>query len=125
VCACVTIKVRYSDFQTKTLQRKIPYTAADHEIIPLVLELFDKVYFRRVRIRLIGVRLSHLVNGSHQINLFTDDMRHSDLYHAMDKIRTRFGDRSVMRAAGMTARTIGRSNPFNGEPPVLLANRRV
>jgi DNA polymerase-4 len=125
VCACVTVKVRYSDFQTKTLQRKIPYTAADHEIIPLVLELFDKVYYRRVRIRLIGVRLSHLVNGNHQINLFTDDTRQSDLYHAMDKIRARFGDRSVMRAAGMTARTIGGSNSFNGEPPVLLPNRRV
>ncbi|MGM0480282.1 MAG: DNA polymerase IV [Bacteroidota bacterium] len=125
VCACVTVKVRYSDFQTKTLQKKIAYTAADHEIIPLVLELFDKIYYRRVRIRLIGVRLSHLVNGSHQINLFTDDARHSDLYRAMDDIRNRFGDRSVMRAAGLPARTIGRSNPFKGEPPVLLANRRI
>lgn len=124
VCACVTVKVRYSDFQTKTLQRKIPYTAADHEIIPLVLELFDKVYSRRVRIRLIGVRLSHLVNGNHQINLFTDDIRHSDLYHAMDKIRTRFGDRSVMRAAGMTVKAIGSPNPFNGKTPNLLASRR-
>ena len=125
VSACVTVKVRYSDFQTKTLQRKIPYTAADHEIIPLVLELFDKIYHRRVRIRLIGIRLSHLVSGSHQINLFTDDTRQSDLYRAMDDIRNRFGDRSVMRAAGLTARTIGRTNPFSGEPPVLLANRRV
>jgi DNA polymerase-4 len=30
-----------------------------------------------------------------------------------------------MRAIALDARTIGRWNPFNGEPPPLLANRRV
>ena len=125
VCACVTVKIRYSDFQTKTLQKHIPYTAADHEIIPLVLELFERLYDRRVLIRLIGIRLSHLVNGSFQMNLFTDDSKLADLYQAMDKIRNQFGDRIIMRAAGLEARTIGRTNPFNGEPPMLLANRRV
>ena len=125
VCACVTVKIRYSDFQTKTLQKHIPYTAADHEIIPLVLELFERLYDRRVLIRLIGIRLSHLVNGSFQMNLFTDDSKLTDLYQAMDKIRNQFGDRIIMRAAGLEARTIGRTNPFNGEPPMLLANRRV
>ncbi|MDX1652407.1 MAG: DNA polymerase IV [Brumimicrobium sp.] len=124
VCACVAVKVRYSDFQTTSLQKHIPYTAADHEIIPLVLSLFEKAYNRRVRIRLIGVKLSQLVNGSHQIDLFQDDLKQVNLYAAMDKIRNRFGDRSIMRAAGMEAKSIGRTNPFNGEPPVLLANRR-
>ncbi len=125
VCACVTVKVRYSDFQTKTLQKTIPYTAADHEIVPIALALFDQIYTRRVRIRLIGVRLSHLVTGNHQMSLFQEDSKLSDLYQAMDRIRIRYGDRSVMRALGMDARTISRSNPFNGEPPLLLANRRV
>ena len=37
--ACITLKIRYSDFQTYTLQRRIPYSAADHKIIPLVKEL--------------------------------------------------------------------------------------
>ena len=125
VCACVTVKIRYSDFQTKTLQKHIPYSAADHEIIPLVLELFERIYDRRVLIRLIGIRLSHLVSGSYQMNLFADDTKYAELYQAMDKIRNRFGDRSIMRAAGMEAKTIGRMNPFNGEPPMLLANKRV
>lgn len=125
VCACITVKVRYSDFQTKTLQKTIPYTAADHEIVPLVLELFERIYLRRIRIRLIGVRLSHLISGNHQMSLFDDHVKLSELYLAMDKIRIRYGDRSIMRASGMDAKTISRSNPFNGEPPLLLANRRV
>ncbi|RFC53145.1 DNA polymerase IV [Brumimicrobium aurantiacum] len=98
VTACVTVKVRYSDFQTKTLQRKIPYTAADHEIIPLILTLFNQLYQRRVRVRLVGVRLSHLVQGGQQISLFTDDGKYSNLYQAMDRIRNRFGKDSVMYA---------------------------
>ncbi len=123
--ACVTVKIRYSDFQTHTLQKQVPYTAADHELMPLVSELFDRLYNRRMLVRLIGIRYSTLVSGNHQLNLFDDGTRYSELYTAMDKIRQRFGDRAVMRAIALDARTIGRWNPFNGEPPPLLANRRV
>jgi len=121
--ACVTVKIRYSDFQTYTLQKKIPYSASDHTIIPLVLELYGKLYNRRVLVRLIGVRFSHLVEGAHQISLFENPIV-LDLYQAMDHIRNRYGDRAVMRASGMGAKSISRWNPFNGEPPPLLANRR-
>ncbi len=122
--ACITVKVRYSDFDTRTMQARIPYTAADHVILPKVKEMFDKLYNRRVLIRLVGVRFSHLVHGGHQINLFDETEEMINLYQAMDKMRIRYGDRAVIRAAGIEARTIGRSNPFNGEPPPLLANRR-
>jgi DNA polymerase-4 len=125
VCACITVKIRYSDFQTQTLQRRIPYSAADHDIIPIVMELFERIYNRRLLVRLIGVRLSELVNGHYQIRLFDDNERLLDLYKAMDKIRDRFGERAVIRAVGLQARTIGHFNPFTGEPPLLLANRRV
>ena len=122
--ACITVKLRYSDFQTYTLQKKIPYSASDHTIIPMVLELYRKLYSRRVLVRLIGVRFSHLVEGAHQISLFEDPII-LDLYKAMDHIRNRYGDRAIMRASGMNAKSISRWNPFNGEPPPLLANRRV
>lgn len=126
VSACITVKIRYSDFQTKTLQRRIPYTASDHDIIPVVMELFEKLYNRRLLVRLIGIRLSELVNGHHQIRLFQTDERMSGLYKAMDKIRDKYGERSIVRAVGMQANTIGRIySPFSGEPPVLLANRRI
>ena len=43
---------------------------------------------------------------------------------AIDKMRERYGDRAVVNASGMEAKSISRWNPFNGEPPPLLANRR-
>lgn len=121
---CVAVKIRYSDFQTYTQQQKIAYSAADHNIIPTVMALYEKLYQRRMLVRLIGVRLSHLVAGGHQIDLFNDAEKTIKLYQAMDLMRERYGDRSIMRAVGMEARTIGRINPFNGEPPALLANRK-
>jgi len=125
VCACITVKVRYSDFNTHTLQAKIPYTSADHIVIAKSLELFDKLYQRRLLIRLIGVRLSDLVSGGFQMNLFEDSEEMANLYQAMDRLRNRYGNDAVKRANGLEVRTIGRSdNPFDGGPPPLLANRR-
>ena len=121
---CVTVKVRYSDFQTQTLQKKIPYTASDHELIPMVLELFERAFNRRLLVRLIGVRYSALVSGNYQLGLFGDTVDYPSLYNALDRIRLKYGDRSVIKAIGMEAKTIGGWNPFNGEPPALLANRR-
>jgi DNA polymerase-4 len=122
--ACVTFKIRYSDFQTYTQQQSIGYSAMDHNIIPVVLDLFQKLYNRRLLVRLIGVKFSHLVEGGHQINLFDDHEHSLNLSMAIDKMRERYGDRVVINAAGMEAKSISRWNPFNGEPPPLLANRR-
>ena len=122
--ACVTFKIRYSDFQTYTKQKRIPYSSSDHAILPIVMELYNSLYQRRLLVRLIGVKFSHLVSGGHQINLFEDNDKILNLYQAMDKMRERYGDRAVIRASGMGAKSISRWNPFNGEPPPLLANRR-
>jgi DNA polymerase-4 len=96
----------------------------DHTIIPVDLDLYRKLYHRRLLVRLIGVKFSHLVEGGHQINLFEDNEKHLHLSEAIDKMRERYGDRAVINAAGMDAKSISRWNPFNGEPPPLLANRR-
>ena len=122
--ACVTFKIRYSDFQTYTQQQHIPYSSLDQSILPVVLNLFEKLYNRRLLVRLIGVKFSSLVQGGHQVNLFEDNEKHLNLNVAIDSMRERYGDRSVIRAAGMEAKSIGRWNPFTGEPPPLLANRR-
>ena len=124
--SCITVKVRYSDFQTYSKQLKIPYTSADHNLIPKVMELFEKLYNRRLLIRLVGVRYSGLTEGHYQIDLFENTNRTVNLYKAMDTIRCRYGDRSIMRAGtmGEGARTIGdQGNPFNGQPPIVLAHR--
>lgn len=123
--ACVTFKIRYSDFQTYTQQQRIPYSAMDHNLIPVVLDLFKKLYNRRLLVRLIGVKFSHLVEGGHQANLFEDDTKYLNLSTAIDKMRERYGDRAVISAAGMEAKSIGRWNPFTGEPPPLLPHRKA
>ncbi len=124
--SCITVKIRYSDFQTYSKQQHIPYTAADHNLIPKVMELFEKLYTRRLLIRLVGVRLSSLAEGHYQIDMFEDTKRTINLYQAMDAIRNRYGDRMIMRAntLGEGSRTIGnQGNPFNGKPPIVLAHR--
>ena len=125
LCACVTVKIRYSDFNTHSIQAKIPYTSADHVLIKRTLELFDKLFQKRLLIRLVGVRFSDLVSGGFQINLFEETEELVNLYQAMDSIRNRFGDSAVRRANGIDARSLGRKgNPFDGSAPILLANRR-
>ena len=122
--ACISVKIRYSDFNTYSKQIKLPYTAADHNILPAVMELFESLYNRRMLVRLIGVKFSDIVSGSYQVSLFEDTTRTINLYQAMDKIRNRFGSRSVMRASTLGAHNIGSfGNAFNGEPPVVPAHR--
>ena len=123
--SCITLKLRYSDFQTYTIQKKIPYSASDQVILPIVMALHKKLYQKRLLVRLIGIKFSHLVGGGHQIHLFENSENMFNLYQAMDKIRDKYGDRLIMRASGFGAKTISRWNPFTGEPPPLLANRRT
>lgn len=111
--SCVTVKIRYSNFDTHTIQSRIPYTSCDHHLIPRVKELFDKLYERRMLIRLVGVGFSHLVGGGYQINLFEDSLEQIQLYQAIDQLKKGFGDDAVMRAAGMGFH-LRDFNPFNG-----------
>lgn len=112
--ACITVKIRYSDFNTYTQQMRIPYTSLDHVLIEKVQEIFDKLYQKRMLIRLVGVKFSHLVQGSYQYNLFDDTSEQLQLLQAMDNIRKRFGKDAVSRAVGMGMRT-NEFNPFNGK----------
>jgi DNA polymerase-4 len=100
---CITIKIRYSDFNTETKQLKIPYTSNDKTIMDHVQRLFEQLYQRRILIRLVGIRLSDMVQGSYQISLFEDTPSIIELYQAMDKIRNRFGSMAVQRAGTLGA----------------------
>jgi DNA polymerase-4 len=98
----VVIKIRYANFDTETKQCKVQYTSADHILTKTVTDLFDKLYQRRMRLRLIGIRFSGLVRGTYQINLFEDTEEMLSLYQAMDKMKSRYGFDAVMRCAGAT-----------------------
>ncbi len=96
---CVTVKIRYSDFQTLTMQSTIAYTANDHLLLQKVKEIFNKLYDRRLLVRLIGVRFTNLVAGSYQINIFEDTQEMIGLYQAIDSVKKQFGEKFLFRAA--------------------------
>jgi DNA polymerase-4 len=103
---CVTVKIRYANFDTHSQQKQIPYTAFDHILLDTILGLFEKLYSRRMLIRLVGVRFSHLVGGSQQLNMFEDTPEMANLYQTMDNIRRRFGKDVVGRAGGFSDKKI-------------------
>lgn len=98
---CVTVKIRYANFDTHTLQKQIPYTAFDHVLIRILQELFDRLYQRRMLIRLIGVKFSQLVGGNQQLSLFEDTPEMINLYQTLDRIRNRYGTGAVKRGIGV------------------------
>jgi len=96
----VVIKIRYANFDTETKQIRVTYTSADHTLSRVALELFTKIYTRRMRLRLVGLRFTDLVHGNHQMNLFEDTEEQMNLYQTMDQIKNRFGAGAVGRASG-------------------------
>lgn len=101
----ITVKLRYSNFQTFTRQQHIPYTATDYQMIPIVKQLFERLYERRMLVRLVGVRMSGLIRGGHQINLFEDSEARLRLCEAMDHLNLRWEKHLVHRAVGLDVRS--------------------
>lgn len=100
---CITVKIRYSNFETFTKQITIPYTNADHVILKTAKELFNKLYERRLLVRLLGIRFTHLIPGNYQISLFDDTQEMINLYQAIDSVKKRFGEKTLIRAVGVGA----------------------
>lgn len=91
----VSVKIRYANFDTESQQRKIAYNSCDHVLVKVALELFNKLYTRRMRIRLVGVTFSGLVRGTYQLNMFEDTEEILSLYQALDKLKKRYGFQAV------------------------------
>ena len=99
VAGCIAVKIRYPDFETTSRQTSMPYTNADDEIIPLVKDLFQKLYKKGNPVRLLGVKLSELTIDAVQTNLFNDVEKKTDLYKAIDEVKNRFGKTFIKRAS--------------------------
>ena len=101
MASCVTVKIRYANFDTHTLQKVIPYTSFDHVLKEVARSLFWQLYNRRMLIRLVGVRLSRLITGSYQMNLFEDAPEMIRLYQSLDTIRKKFGKQAIHSASAL------------------------
>lgn len=112
----VVIKIRYTNFDTETKQCRVQYTSADHILTKTVTDLFDKLYQRRMRLRLIGVRFSGLVRGTYQIDLFQDTEEMLALYQAMDRMKSRYGFDAVMRCAGASFKPNNKNEILKRKP---------
>ena len=101
---CVTVKLRYANFTTVSKQEVIDYTAMDHILIAKVKDLFNKLYKKGEKLRLLGVRFSHLVPMTIQINLFDDAVEKLELYKAVDNIKNQFGSDAVLKATSLRSK---------------------
>ena len=98
---CVTIKLRYADFKTVSKQEVIDYTALDNVLMAKVKDLFGKLYKKGEKVRLLGVRFSHLVPMTMQMSLFDDAVEKLELFKAIDGIKNQFGSGAVMKATSL------------------------
>jgi DNA polymerase-4 len=94
----ITLKLRYTDF--KRASRAVTLdtaTSLDEVIFRNAIELLHQNWQRRVRIRLIGIHLSHFEPETGQLELFPDghELKARDLYEQLDRVRDRYGFHSV------------------------------
>jgi len=87
------------------MQVSVPYTASERVIAEKILGLFQKLYTRRMLIRLVGVKLSDLISGSLQIDLFNDMITDLNLSRAMDSIRLKHGTAAIVRGFSFERKT--------------------
>ena len=99
--ASIRLKIKYTDGNTYTKQKRISYTASDKVIAPHLKELFNTLHRRRQLVRLVGIRFDKLVHGNLQMNLFDDTAKEAQLLQKMDAIRKRFGKESLLRGGAL------------------------
>lgn len=104
LAGCVTVKIRYSDFETHTRQQTIAYANADHTLYTTVRSLFAKLYEKRLLVRLVGIRFSNLIPGNYQIHMFDDTQEMIRLYQAIDSVKNKYGEKALMKAGGQRKR---------------------
>ncbi|MFN4286699.1 MAG: DNA polymerase IV [Lacibacter sp.] len=98
MAGCISVKIRYADFETQQRQTTIPYTCYDDELIAHARALFRQLYRKGRPVRLLGVKLSELTAEALQTNLFADVHKKNDLYKAIDAVKERFGKASLTKA---------------------------
>jgi len=101
VAGRVTLKLRYTDFQTLSRSRTIPPTSVDVELHRVVVDLYRRARSRPLPIRLLGVALSKLRLDSVQRALFDAGERRG---LTVDRVRDKFGYDAVHLATTLARR---------------------
>ena len=98
----VSLRIRYTNSDSESLRKRISYTSLDNVIIPILQQLFVKLYQRRMRLRSISITYAGLVAGNYQIDLFNDTTEYVALYQAMDRMKARYGEKYIQMGNSLT-----------------------
>ena len=100
VCSLISVSVATNEFRYSSHQLQLQcYLNSTTEIYKYVVRLFDEIW-RKEPIRKLGVHVSNFVKDSEiQLSIFDANGRDKDerVDAAIDKIRAKYGDRSVIR----------------------------
>jgi DNA polymerase-4 len=95
----VTVKIRYTDMDEHQGQISLKEpTDVEDDVYPLLSRLLVRLWDRRVRLRMVDVKLSHVYSGFRQYDLFGAYERRRKLALTCEAIRARFGQSGLMRA---------------------------
>ncbi len=110
----LTLKLRDFRFRTITRQRALPVAVDDHVSIFEVARALWREHWKGEPVRLIGVSASALEKKGEgeQIELFARDERRSALQEALDQVRDRLGEASVVPAGSLAYRRALGHVPF-------------
>ncbi len=95
---CVTLKLRFADFKLVTRQVTLKEGSDVSRLIStMALQLLGRVLLaEREPIRMIGVKVSSLINKEQQYCMFdSKDERWESLDKAVDRIRMKYGERAI------------------------------
>lgn len=120
----VQLKLRYDDFTTITRAKTLEHTTQlDTEVFRIIRELFRRNWKKGRAIRLLGVQTAQFVEPEPQMSLLDEqknDERMRTALNAVDKLRDRFGEKSISLASGMTANFRERTH----ENPAALPGKK-
>ena len=96
----ITVKLRYSDFTTFTKGFTISYTSITQDIYKIAEKLLRSLWTRRVRVRLIGVEATNLIEDFSQLFLFNSTEQKSKKIDVLvDSLNLKYGDKSIVYAS--------------------------
>lgn len=104
----VKIKLRWSDFSTLNRQMSLDHAIdLDADIYDCARKLFEQTWLAGKPVRLLGVGLSGFDDSGRQLGLWdsiADERQEEELQDALDRLRDRFGERTIRRASDLRFR---------------------
>ncbi|BBB89873.1 MAG TPA: DNA polymerase IV [Methylomusa anaerophila] len=100
VCRTITVKIRYSSFQTITRSSTLAEpTHLDEVVYETALNVFNKVELQE-GVRLLGVTASNLLSNTCQMSLFNEtNEKREKVSEVVDMLKDRFGSAILTRAS--------------------------